>query len=250
VALHDQSRDEPGSEDKESGEPESKAKEASDAKKDKESHDDDSGKKKDQSESDEKDDKGKDHHQNKKSESENDVEDAPLASLRLELRLATPIGKLKDKEDPLPDFIKQLRKELAEAANIPVERLDILDVRGGYADEEELSLLAKSIKSSVHDFPVLLEKRADGHSTIDIEVLPGAEPSDATPKDVYLVLKEQLAEKDSKLRQGKLKDVLKDAELTVQEGTEGLIPHDGAPQTRFTCFVLLVLLLSHWANEC
>jgi len=154
---------------------------------------------------------------------DDNVKDAPLASMRLELRLPIPIEDLKGSKGPLDVFLGKLRKSLAHTAGIPLDRVDILGIRGGYSDEG-VSFQEKQLKASPQESSQLAGEV--GHSTVDIEVLPGIHFNDLSPKAVFTVWKEALKRSDSPLRKGPMKDYVLGATLSEREGVEGLLPHE------------------------
>lgn len=152
-----------------------------------------------------------------------EMEDSPLASLRLELRLPTSLQDLKETKGPLSQFLERLARTLADVAKIPAERVDVLGVRGAYSDSGVL-LLEKDLKASLSDGPVRAEERK--YSIVDLEILPSTHVSELSPKGVYELLKDQLSNKDSELKRGPLKDYLLGARLNMRSGVEGLLPHE------------------------
>jgi len=159
----------------------------------------------------------------KKNKPKEKQEDSPLASLRAELRLHIAISDLKGAEGGLQLFLKRLRTELAKAADIPIDRLDVLGIRGEYSDEG-VSLFSKDIKASLQESPVLGDGKGSSRSIVDLEILPGTQPSELSPKGVYDSWKEQLRQKDSKLRKSPLKSLLLGATFGLNEGVEGYMP--------------------------
>lgn len=152
-------------------------------------------------------------------------EDAPGASLRLELWLPVPISDLKStKKGPLNVFLDTLQEELSAAAHVSIKRLDVLGVRGEYADEGVLSFFARDVKASLQEGPVVAEEIS--HSIIDLEVLPATQASDPSPQHILRVLRDELVKEDSSLMTGPLKDTLRGARLVIRQGVEGLMPHE------------------------
>lgn len=149
-------------------------------------------------------------------------QDEDLTSLRLELRLHVSVGALKGTQGSLPVFLDRLQKALVKAASIPDDRLDVLGIRGEYSDE---GVLLEEVKASLSDSPVLAERADGGKSTVDLEVLPGADPKQPSPRDVFSLWKEQLKDKDSPLMKGPLKGIFLRAKLAERAGVEGLAPH-------------------------
>jgi hypothetical protein len=165
-----------------------------------------------------------------------------LSTVRLELHLQISEKKLEEKFG-LAEFNDALKSEMATAAGIEPGRLEILGVRGSFPDAP-ISLVEQDIKASLQDTPILaqIQQKSDGHSIVDIEVLPGSQPSDLSPKGVFAKLSEELANRKSRLRKSSLKEVLKDAELIKLDGVDGMWP--GAASQLYRTSLLLPLAFS------
>lgn len=188
---------------------------------------------------------GHDKPKKKKKEAAGDDldEDSPGASLRLELWLPVPISDLKStKKGPLNVFLDTLQEELSAAAHVEVKRLDVLGVRGEYADEGVLSFFARDVKASLQEGPVVAEEIS--HSIIDLEVLPATQASDPSPQHILRVLRDELVKEDSSLMTGPLKDTLRGARLVIRQGVEGLLPHEKSAATLHDLRLLLLTFVA------
>lgn len=208
---------------------------ASHEKKSKTTNDEDTSKgKDDEGKEDKKKEKGnKTVEGDKKIDVEEEEEAAPGASLRLELWLPISINDLKsDKKGPMSVFLDTLQRELARVANVSAKRFDMLGVRGEYTGEGVLSFFARDVKASLQEGPVVAIETTQSQSIVDLEVLPATQADDVSPKAILSQIEEQLADEDSSLMKGAMKDSLKGAKVNINQGVEGLLPRDqsGAPR--------------------
>lgn len=180
------------------------------------------------------------HKEAEKHKRQHGVEDEDLTSVRLELRLYVGVSDLKGTEGSLPVFLDRLEKVLVKAAGIPKDRLDVLGIRGEYTDE---GVFLEEVKSSLSDSPKLAKRTDLGRSTIDLEVLPGADSSQPSPRAVYALWKDQLKRKDGPLMGGPLKGIFKGAKLAEKHGVEGLAPHHAQESGSYNAWRPLPLIL-------
>jgi hypothetical protein len=170
-------------------------------------------------------------------------------SLRLELVLTMSLKQLQaTDEGPLPELLKKLRAEIVNAVDMSAGRLNILGVRGEYLGEESSSLLEASLLRD--DSLAGLQQDAAGQSIVDLEVLPGEDPSEKSSSRVATKLKDLLADKGSKLMKGSMKDILLGAELRVSPGVQGLTPAAASPRGfRFLLLAVVSLTVCRFANS-